>query len=472
MGKVILTSENAERLRSMLDAATSLQAMLRNFQQAIGPDRAAEEGNEHLRRAAFDAGAESASFGLSDRQKRLCERVINVFETGTVTGRYEAISIYDDGPGGRRQITYGRSQTTEYGNLRELVEMYAAAGGRYSADLRRYVARIGVTPLVDDATFKGLLRSAGADPVMRETQDLFFDKVYFQPALHWATVHGFSQALSILVVYDSYIHSGGILHFLRERFPEPTPDRGGDEKIWIRQYVDVRHAWLSNHSDADIRASNYRTKDLVREISRGNWDLSMLPFMANGTPLMDSAAGNGALAGAGLTAMAATEWSELEPPSIYERTRPRAAGAMLAARILNHPNITLANAHVSGENDQATAHQNIVDTGAGLEAHRSSYGTAPGGTVRLDPRMLQGLLDLADEYAFSVSELCGGEHSPGSRHYRGVTADVNVINDRHVSASHPQQAAFRRKCSSLGATQVFGPGDRGHSTHIHAAWPV
>ena len=65
---------------------------------------------------------------LSAGQKQIIERVINVFETGTVDGDYGAISIYSDGPHDVRQITYGRSQTTEYGNLRELVSRYGAAG--------------------------------------------------------------------------------------------------------------------------------------------------------------------------------------------------------------------------------------------------------------------------------------------------------------------------------------------------------
>jgi len=66
---------------------------------------------------------------LSPEQKRPIEHVVNVFETGTPDGDYGAISIYADGPHDIRQITYGRSQTTEYGNLRDLVQRYVAANG-------------------------------------------------------------------------------------------------------------------------------------------------------------------------------------------------------------------------------------------------------------------------------------------------------------------------------------------------------
>lgn len=228
---------------------------------------------------------------LTSGQRLILERVINVFETGTIKGKYGAISIYNDGPHRIRQVTYGRSQTTEYGNLRQLVQMYANAGGIYSNDLKSYVPLIGNTALVDNEPFKDLLRRAGnEDPIMRATQDKFFDQVYFQPAEKWADANGFTRPLSMLVIYDSFIHSGRILDFLRARFAEVPPAKGGDEKKWISQYAETRHKWLSTHSSSDLRASSYRTKDLAREIARGNWDLSNLPMMANGTPVDDHGA--------------------------------------------------------------------------------------------------------------------------------------------------------------------------------------
>jgi chitosanase len=467
-----ISPEIEKQLQALMDAARAVQSTVQEgmVQGAAAPATA----QAHSPRADTAAGA---TLNLTDAQRRICERVINVFETGTVEGKYGAISIYHDGPNGIRQITYGRSQTTEYGNLRELVQMYADANGTFSARLRPYIDRIGRTALVDDHTFKDLLRRAGnEDPVMRETQDAFFDRRYFQPALQWARNNGFTRALSMLVIYDSFIHSGSIRSDLRNRFPERPPAQGGDEKTWIRQYVDVRHAWLTNHSNPDVRPSNYRTRDLAREIAAGNWDLAVLPIMANGVAVYDTP--QEAIAVRRMSAPATdageSEWSELEPPAHVGMRAPAASAspAELADRILNHPNIKLATAHASGNPDNATARQNIIDTAAGQPARRSSYGTAPGGTVQLDANMLRGLLALAEDYSFHVSELCGGEHSANSRHYRGVTADVNVINDQHVSPHHPDQAAFRSRCQSLGATQVLGPGNTGHATHIHAAWPV
>ena len=225
---------------------------------------------------------------LTASQKLICERIINVFETGSTRGDYGNISIYPDGPNRIRQITYGRSQTTEYSHLRELVQMYVDASGKYSEDLRPYVPLIGRTALVNNDVFKGLLRRAGReDPIMAQTQDVFFDRAYFQPAFKWANEHGFTQALSMLVIYDSFIHSGGILDFLRARFREQPPADAGGEKVWISEYVQARNNWLATNSRQVLRPTVYRTQCFAHEIARGNWDLSELPIIAHGVGVDD-----------------------------------------------------------------------------------------------------------------------------------------------------------------------------------------
>lgn len=145
----------------------------------------------------------------------------------------------------------------------------------------------------------------------------------------------------------------------------------------------------------------------------------------------------------------------------------------LAGQILNSSDITLAPYHESGEEDNATARQNIRDTAAGRPASRSAYDNGPGGTVRLSPDMLRGMLQLANNhgYSFTVSEIAGGSHSPRSRHYDGVAFDVNIINGSHVSSANTWYRGLMAACRALGATEVLGPGDPGHATHVHCAWP-
>lgn len=220
---------------------------------------------------------------LSPSQKRICEQVINAFETGSARGNYARLVVYADGPHGIRQITYGRSQTTEYGKLEAMLEAYVNNGGAYAEQLNPYLPGIGVTPLSDDAAFKNLLREAGKlDPVMVTTQDIFFEQHYYTPAMKWAEANGFVKPLSMLVIYDSFIHSGGILSFLRKRFPALVPLTGGKEEEWISQYVDTRRHWLATHPKSILQKTIYRMDCFQREINRGNWELTQVPVNANG----------------------------------------------------------------------------------------------------------------------------------------------------------------------------------------------
>ncbi len=133
---------------------------------------------------------------------------------------------------------------------------------------------------------------------------------------------------------------------------------------------------------------------------------------------------------------------------------------------------TFANYHISGVRDNATAIQNIQAAAAGYAAKRSAYGRSPGGYVRLKTNMLQGMIRLANMgYSIRVSEIVGGEHSSRSRHYLGVAYDVTHINGVKVSWNNPYYRAYMKQARALGATEVLGPGDRGHSGHLHIAWP-
>ncbi|HEX8499169.1 MAG TPA: hypothetical protein VF659_01165 [Pyrinomonadaceae bacterium] len=143
----------------------------------------------------------------------------------------------------------------------------------------------------------------------------------------------------------------------------------------------------------------------------------------------------------------------------------------LARLILRSRRITLARLHPSRVPDNATAYKNIVQTARGERAKRSSYGGAPGGAVYLDTRILRALAMLRHTFTFKVSEIAGGEHSPNSRHYKGLAFDIEAINGVSVSAANRHVAAFKQRCRGLGAVFVLGPGDDpDHATHVHAQW--
>lgn len=201
------------------------------------------------------------------------KQVVNVFETSSITGRYDIVAITKDGPGGAPQISYGRSQTTEHSTLHGLISNYINAGGKYAVQLQPYLGQIGITSLADNNNFKALLKAAGSDPIMHQTQDSLFDGSYFNPAQTFFINNGFTLALSLLCIYDSYIQSGGIMGKLRQRFAAVPPASGGDEKTWILQYENVRHDFLGNNENAEVRGSVYRVNSLLKQITLENWDL-------------------------------------------------------------------------------------------------------------------------------------------------------------------------------------------------------
>lgn len=218
---------------------------------------------------------------VSESIREKIMRIVNVFETGSPEGDYGALAIFADGKNNSRQITYGRSQSTEQGSLRPLIERYIDLDGAFAESFERYMTRLGKQPLVDDKAFKSLLKRAAEDYIMHVAQDDTFENLYFEPAWHFFKAEGFTLPLSLLVIYDSYIHSGSIPGFLRARFPERTPLRGGDEKAWITAYVNARNSWLANHTKAVLRPTVYRTQTFLQEIRKDNWDLSK-PVKANG----------------------------------------------------------------------------------------------------------------------------------------------------------------------------------------------
>lgn len=212
-------------------------------------------------------------------KKTKIQQILNVFETGKPEGDYSNVSIFHDGPNEARQITFGRSQTTQHSHLHELMQNYIAANGKY-ADLFRGINFKDLS-LVNNKQLISNLKLSGSDPIMRRVQDELFDKRYWEPAMKWAGENGFTFPISFLVIYDSFIHSGTIPSYLRNRFPDKTPKNGGDEVNWLRAYLKTRHNWLKNHSRKILNKTIYRTSAMINHLEKGDFSLNE-PFYANG----------------------------------------------------------------------------------------------------------------------------------------------------------------------------------------------
>jgi chitosanase len=147
-------------------------------------------------------------------------------------------------------LTFGRSQTTlGSGNLFKLLELYCSNhGARFANRLKPYLERVEAVDLgLDiDQRFHNILRATADDPVMRDTQDVFFDKFYWQPAVRAADAMNITSALGVTVVYDGYVHGSWA------RMRDLTNQQAGTlknigEYEWLKAYIKVRRTWLATN---------------------------------------------------------------------------------------------------------------------------------------------------------------------------------------------------------------------------------
>lgn len=218
-------------------------------------------------------------------EKNLIKSILLAFEQSSTTIKYHKIYEYDDGPNDIKQITLSFG-ITEYGNLRDFIKSYINSGGINAEFFKAYVDRIGRVSLISDQQFKQKLIESAKDPIMKKCQDDAFDQMYITPAYKWASDKMFILPLSRLVISDSYLHSGSILKFLRNKFPERVPSEGGDEKTWIAQYCQQRSEWLKYNVNPILRNTTYRMNFMFSRISDDDWNLTKPPYDANGVQVI------------------------------------------------------------------------------------------------------------------------------------------------------------------------------------------
>jgi chitosanase len=218
---------------------------------------------------------------LTPTQIKTAQSIINIFETGAVRGDYGNVTVI---PGDTGHLTFGRSQTTlGSGNLFKLLQPYCNNdGARFAARLQPYLERVEAKDFTLDTDNKlhNILRATADDPVMRDTQDVFFDQNYWQSAARAADVMGITGALGVAIVYDGYVH--GSWPKMRDR----TNEQAGrlstlGEQEWLKAYVHVRRAWLASSPRADLRATVYRMDAFQRLIDQSYWGLE-LPLVVRG----------------------------------------------------------------------------------------------------------------------------------------------------------------------------------------------
>lgn len=219
---------------------------------------------------------------MSDDKKENIIRVLNAFEndSGSPDTEYDKIYIYGDGPGGVKQVTLARGYTECGGALWKVFEYYKLTGGENADKLLSYKRYSCKGTLPKDQNFLRLIiNSARNEESFREAEDRVFDDLYWNKGVAYFESGGFKENLSLAVIQDSFLHSGGMLRFLTNKFAEKRPVQGGDEKKWITAYVQARLKWLSSASKL-LRNTVYRPKFFLGEIKKNNWNFDC-PLVAN-----------------------------------------------------------------------------------------------------------------------------------------------------------------------------------------------
>jgi len=228
----------------------------------------------------------SSGSGLSPDQKLRADRLISVFENGTIAIQYGYAEELGDGRG----ITFGRSGfTTATGDGYELIKRYTAAAPENP--LARYLPRLKLLARDESGSTDGLtgfvasVRKAARDPRFRQVQDELQDDLYYRPAIQFAATLGLKTALARALVYDTLLMHGdgddpdGLPALLEKARKEAggTPATGVDETAWFSTFIRIRRADLAHAHDPATRkawSEAVGRADVFRTLAeRGNWDL-------------------------------------------------------------------------------------------------------------------------------------------------------------------------------------------------------
>lgn len=144
---------------------------------------------------------------------------------------------------------------------------------------------------------------------------------------------------------------------------------------------------------------------------------------------------------------------------------PSGDAAATAQAILDNPGIEL---YELSPDAASTSLANIRDTAAGQPAKTSPESDVGVTSVALNPAMLDALLKLNTQYGHTlrVTSIAGEDHSSTSGHYTGDAVDIDLIDGVRVYEGADHQA-IQNACDEMGATLTLGPGDAGHSDHVH-----
>ncbi|MFJ8396353.1 chitosanase [Streptomyces sp. NPDC094144] len=244
-------------------AAFALAAAALSGCSGTGPDAAYGKGSPA---AGLDDPADPA-------KKDIAMRLVSSAENSTLdwTSQYGYIEDIGDGRGYTAGIIGFCSGT---GDMRRVVERYARARPgnpleRFGPALRRAEGSDAHTGL--GRRFTGAWADAAGDAAFRSAQDAERDASYFGPAVARAKADGLG-ALGQFIYYDAYVMHGsgdaegtvGFRTMRRRALAEAAPPaRGGDERVYLGAFLDVRVAAMREEEPSHTDTSRVETAQRV-----------------------------------------------------------------------------------------------------------------------------------------------------------------------------------------------------------------
>lgn len=209
---------------------------------------------------------------MNPLQRRTCIAIVNIFESGSLTGNYGAVGGLKNDKG---HLSYGKSQVSLMsGNLFLLIKAYCEEpDAQFAQELSPFLGRLGNKDITldQDLTIRNVLRQAGNDPAMKRVQDDYFDRNFFEPALVAAQRANLQQPLSQTIAYDTHIQGGWQTCSAAVNAAIGPIGANTPEETWIKRYLEVRTEYLKRHAPQTI----YRPEAFGKLVSAGEWALDL-----------------------------------------------------------------------------------------------------------------------------------------------------------------------------------------------------
>jgi chitosanase len=223
------------------------------------------------------ASTGTSAVTMTGDQRRVADELVNVFEYGTTTPRYDAVADLRDGRG----YTCGKIGFTTSGTeVRDIVQAYLAQApddplGRYLPRLRA-LAAAGSGDTAQLSGFPADWQRAANNGAFRAVQDAVADRLTFEPALATARRLGIRTALGVAVLLDTAVQHGTgddpdgmpTLIARTRRAEHGDPATGVPEKTWLLAFLRIRADDLSHPHDTDSKSVWSDSVDRVAALRR------------------------------------------------------------------------------------------------------------------------------------------------------------------------------------------------------------